>query len=65
MKASKVRFELLPVPLPRHPVHARGSARPDRPLRRLRTLNGQVMQKRRKPNIPVLPRHLAHTIQIT
>ena len=65
MQPPEVLLQALPVVPPRHPIDAWRRAGPDRPVRRLQTLDGHVVQKRREPHIPVLPRHLAHAIQIT
>jgi hypothetical protein len=65
MQIPKVRFELLPVFPPRHTVNPRRGARANRPVRRLQTLNGHVVQERGEPHILVLARHLAHAVQIT
>jgi hypothetical protein len=40
MQTPKVLFEVLPVVPPRHPVHPRGRARANRPIRRLKTVDG-------------------------
>jgi len=65
MQIPQVLLEIQPIVLPRHPVNTWSRARTDRPVRGLQTLDGHVVQKRREPHVPVLPRHLAHTIQIT
>src|ERR1700694_2424912 len=65
MEIPEVALQLLPVFLPRHTVDAGGSARADRPARRLQPLHGHVMQKRGEPHALIPSRHLAHAIQIT
>ena len=65
VQIPKVRFEILPVVPPRHPVDPGGGVRADRPVRLPQPVDGHVMKERGEPHIPVLPRHLAHTIQIT
>jgi hypothetical protein len=64
VQIPKVRFEIQPVVPPRDPVDARGGVRTDRPIRLPQTIDADVMKERGEPHIPVLPRHLAHTIQI-
>ena len=65
VEVPKVLFEVLPVVLPRHPVHSRGSARTDRPVRRLQAVDAHVVQKRGEPRVLVPPCCLAHAIQPT
>ena len=64
MQIAKVRLEIQPVVTPRDIIDSRGGVRTDRPIRVAQAINAHVMQKRGEPHIPVLPRHLAHTIQI-
>ena len=65
VQIPKVLFEILPVVLPRHTVHARCGARTDCPVRLPQAVDGHVMQKRGEPRLPVPSRHLAHAVQIT
>src|SRR6266540_4165458 len=65
MQIPKVLFEILPVVLPRHLVHPRRRRRAQPPIGRAQALDADVVQKRREPRIPVLPRDSAHTIQRT
>ena len=65
VQIAKVRFEIQPVVPPRDPVDPRGGVRADRPVRLPQPIDADVMKERGEPHIPVLPRHLAHTIQIT
>ena len=64
VQIAKVRFEIQPVVPPRNPVDPWGGVRADRPIRLPQTIDADVMKERSEPHIPVLPRHLAHTIQI-
>jgi hypothetical protein len=65
MKIPKVLLEIFSVIPPRNPIDPRGHVRADRPIRLPQTLDADVMKERGEPHIPVLPRRLAHTIQIT
>ena len=65
VQISKVLFEIQPVIRPRDPVDPRGGVRTDRPIRLPQTIDRHVMKERGEPHVPVLPRHPAHTIQIT
>ena len=65
VQIAKVRFEILPVVLPRHPIDPRGGLRAERPIRRPQPIDVDVMKERGEPHILVLPRHPAHAIQIT
>jgi hypothetical protein len=65
VKIAKVRFEIQPVVPPRHPVDARRGVRADRPIRLPQPLDRHMVKERGQPHIPVLSRHLAHTLQIT
>jgi hypothetical protein len=65
VQIQKVRLQIQPVIPPRDPIDPRGRVRADRPIRAPQTVHGHVMQERGEPHIPVLPRRLAHTIQIT
>jgi len=65
MEIPKVRFEIPPVVPPRNPIDPSGRARADRPIRLPQTIDADVVKERSEPHILVLPRHLAHTIQIT
>jgi hypothetical protein len=64
VQIPKVLLEILPVVPPRDPIDPRGGGRADRPVRLPQTIDADVMKERGEPHIPVLPRHLAHTIQI-
>src|SRR5450755_284995 len=65
MQILEVALEIVPVVSPRHPVNPRGHVRADRPIRLPQTLDADVVKQRGEPHIIVLPRRLAHTIQIT
>ena len=65
VQIPKVRLQIQPVVPPRDPIDPRGRVRADRPVRLPQTIDAHVMKERGEPHIPVLPRHLAHTIQIT
>jgi hypothetical protein len=65
MQILEIALETLPVVSPRHPVNPRSGVRADRPIRLPQTIDGHVMKESGEPHIPVLARHLAHTIQIT
>src|SRR5438067_1279774 len=65
MQITKVGLEILPVFLPRDPVHPRRGLGPKRPIRRPQTVDVNVVQERDEPRTPVLPRHSAHSIQRT
>ena len=65
VQIAKVRFEIQPVVPPPDPVDPRSGVRADRPIRLPQTIDADVMKERSEPHIPVLPRHLAHTIQLT
>src|SRR6266542_6925094 len=54
MQIAKVRFEILPVVLPRHLVHPRRRPRAQPPIGRAQALDADVVQKRREPRIRVL-----------
>jgi hypothetical protein len=64
MEIAKVRFEINAVVLPRHLIDPGGRGRADRPVRLPQSIDRDVMKKRGEPRLPVLPRQLAHTIQI-
>jgi hypothetical protein len=65
MQIAKVHFEIHTVVPPRDPIDPWGGARLDRPIRLPQPIDAHVMKERSEPHILVLPRHLAHTIQIT
>jgi hypothetical protein len=65
MQIPKVLIEIQPVVPPRDSINPRSGVRADRPIRLPQTIDRHVMKERSEPHIPVLPRHLAHTIQIT
>ncbi|MGB0097360.1 MAG: hypothetical protein WBP81_33075 [Solirubrobacteraceae bacterium] len=65
MQVPKVLFEILPVVLPRHPVHPRRGLGLQRPIGRPQAVDVDVMQERGEPHITALLRHPAHAIQIT
>src|ERR671919_3047995 len=60
---AKVLFEILPVVVPRHLLHARRGLRVQRPVGRPQTIDIDVVQQRGEPHIPVLPCDSAHAIQ--
>ena len=64
VQIPKVRFEVLPVVVPRHVVDPRSRLRPKREVRQPEAIDRDVMQERGEPHILVLPRQLAHTIQL-
>lgn len=64
MQVLEVGLQIQPVFPPRHTIDPRGRVRADRPKRLPQTIDSHVMKKRGEPHILVLPRHLAHTIQI-
>ncbi len=59
----EVFLQILPVFVPRNAVHPRRGPRANRPIRRPKTINVNVMQERGEPHILVLARHTAHAIQ--
>ena len=61
----KVVLQRLAVVPPRHAVDPRGRTRTNRPIRLPQSLDGNVVQERGEPRLPVLSRRLAHTVQIT
>jgi hypothetical protein len=65
VQIPKVLLEIQSVIPPRDPVDPRGHVRADRPIRLPQTLDADVVKQRGEPHIIVLPRRLAHTIQIT
>jgi len=65
MQIPEVVLQILPVVAPRHAIDPRRGIRADRPIRRPQAINVDVMQERGEPRVPVLPRHLAHAIQVT
>jgi len=62
VQVPMVLLEIQPIVLPRDSVNPRSGARTDRPIRLPQTIDSHVMKERGEPHIPVLPRHLAHTI---
>jgi hypothetical protein len=64
VQIPKVVLEILPVFPPRHPVHPGSRVRAKRPIRLSETVDGDVMQKRGEPHIPIPARQLAHTVQV-
>ena len=65
VQIPKVFLQIQPVVPPRDPIDPRGRVRTNRPVRLPQTIDAHVMKERGEPHIPVLPRHLAHTLQIT
>ena len=65
VEVPKVRFEVLPVLRPRHAIDTRRGLRANRPVRRSEPVDVDMVQERREPRVLVLPRHSAHTVQIT
>jgi len=65
VQIPKVLLEIQSVIPPHDPVDPRGGVRADRPIRLPQTIDADVVKERGEPHITVLPRHLAHTIQIT
>jgi hypothetical protein len=65
VKVPEVARQVQLVLAPRDAVDPRRRTRAQRPKRHRKSINGHVMQQRRQPFIPVLLRHLAHTLQIT
>jgi hypothetical protein len=65
MQISKVRLEVLPIFTPGHAIHPRRCLRTKRPIGRSRAVDRDVVQKRGELYVPVLQRHLAHTVQVT
>src|SRR4051794_10149715 len=63
MKVPKIRFEILPVVLPPHPVHPRRGLRPKREIRRPQAIDVNVVQERGEPRILVLLCDSAHAVQ--
>jgi hypothetical protein len=65
MEIPKMRLEVLPVLRPRHAVDTRRGLRANRPIRRAEPVDIDVVQERCEPRVLVLPRHSAHTVQVT
>jgi hypothetical protein len=65
MQPLEVLPQVLPVGVPRHVVHPRGGARVDRPIRRPKAIDINVMQQRGELCFLVLLRAIAHAIQRT
>ena len=65
VQVLEVRLQVLPVGLPRHPVHPRRGLRADRPVGRPQTIEVDVVQQRREPRFLVPSCHFTHTIQRT
>jgi len=65
VQVPKIRFEVLPVVVPRHVVHPRRGLRPKHEVRRPQAIDINAMQERGEPHILVLPRQLAHATQLT
>ena len=65
MQVLEVCLQVLPVVLPRHPVHPGCGLGPDRPVGRSEAGDVDVVQQRREPCFLVLPCYLAHTVQPT
>ncbi len=61
----KVPLEIRPVVLPRHTVHPRRGFWADRPIRRPKAFDIDIVQERSEPCFPILSCRSAHTIQIT
>ena len=64
-RSPKVRFEILPVLLPRHAVDPRRRLRLQRAVGRPQAIDVDVVQQRGEPHFLVLPCDSAHTIQRT
>ena len=62
---DQVLFRVLPVHLPRHPVHPGRGLRADRPIGRRKAVDVHVVQPRGEPCLPVHSCHLSYTIQRT
>jgi hypothetical protein len=65
MQIPKVHLEIQPIVRPRHAINAGSGLRPKREVRRPQAIDIDVVQERREPRILALPRHSAHTIQVT
>ena len=63
VEIAKVIFEILPVVLPRHPVHPRGGLRVQRPVGRPEAFDVDVVQERGEPHLLVLRCDSAHAIK--
>jgi hypothetical protein len=63
VQALEVFLQILPVLVPRDAVHPRRGLRANRPIRRPKTIDVNVMQKRGEPHILIRARHMAHAIQ--
>jgi hypothetical protein len=62
-QAPEIVLQVLPVVLPRHPVHSRCSLGADRPVGRPEAVEVDMVQQRGEPCILVLPCYFTHTIQ--
>jgi hypothetical protein len=65
VKVPKVLLEILPVVLPRDPVHPGSGLGLKRPVGRPQAIDVNVVQERGEPRFPVRSRHSAHTVQPT
>jgi len=63
MQIAEVYLHILPVGLPRDPVHSRCGLRANRPVGRPQTSEVNVVQQRREPCFLILSCYLTHTIQ--
>ena len=63
MQIAKVRIEILPVVLPRHPVHPGRGLRVQPPVSRPQAVDVDMVQERGEPHLLVLLCDSAHAIQ--
>jgi site-specific DNA recombinase len=63
VQVPEVGHQVLPVVLPRHPVHARCGLRAQRPVGHHQPLQADMVQQRREPRFLVPSCYLTHTVQ--
>src|SRR5208282_3322646 len=65
VQVPEISHQVLPVGLPRHPVHPRRRLRADVLIGQQKAFEGDMVQQRREPRFPVPYCHLPHTAQLT
>jgi hypothetical protein len=65
MQVPEVARQVLPVVLPRHPVHSRRGLRAQIPVGHHQPLQADVMQQSREPRVLIPLCYLPHTVQLT
>src|ERR1700721_3137320 len=64
VQVLEIGLQILPVLVPRHPVHPRCRLRVDHPVSRPQPAGGDVVQQRGEPCLLIPSCYLPHTIQV-